>query len=321
MEKIDLLVIYPCVSTVIESDENIKCFSSMKAYFLNKSFNALNPDLNIVSLFWPNYYAKSKNKFRDLQVQCKQQNINIDDVQNILFSSVCMFTFFRHGLGQLVEKIPGKIIKCEDHEGKPLYSEKLWTIGNFQTRLVPWNFVNGGLHVAFDNFVPLQNWESKILKIHIDHNYLNRPNIFPKIKELILTIQEKIINHPDWNSLEIFYHDRQSSIDELGHFDFSHLSLRDFAKICGSCHIGIMSHQETLGMYPLEILSSGAILITDKNLLVSELRNEYPFREIDDINVDLLLDKTTLIYDSLKNRNYVKKYHFDNYASKILDLL
>jgi hypothetical protein len=321
MKKIDLLVIYPCHSTAIESVENIKCFHSMKAYFLNRSFNGLNQDLNIVPLFWPNYYTKSKNKFRDLQIQCEQQNINIDDVQNILFSSVCMFTFFKYGLGQLVEKIPGKIIKCEDHEGKPLYSEKLCTIGHFQKQLVPWNFVNGGLIVASDHFVPLQDWESKILKVHIDHNYLIQPNIFPKIKELLLTIQEKIVNHPDWNSLEIFYHDRQSSIDELGYFDFSHLSMPALAKIYGSCHIGIMSHRESLGMYPLEILSSGAILITDKNLLVAELRNEYPFKEIDDINLDLLLDKTMLMNDSLKNRNHIKKYHFDNYASKILDLL
>lgn len=323
MSKIDLLTVYPCRAQAIQSIDNIECFHSMKAYFLTRAFNALDHNYNIVQLFYPNYYQLGKNKiicdeFLDL---CKKQNIDINRVENILFGSVCMFTFFKFGIERLMNIIPGKIIRSEDCEGKAVANSRVVTISHYRKKLVDWNVINGGLIVASDVFVPKQDWGSKVLKIHVDHNYKNVPEIFSSIKNLLFKIQQKIKGHTQWNELIIYYHDRQCSIDDLGHFNFKTLPITELAELYGQCHISIMSHKESLGMYPLEVKSAGSVLISENGLLVPELQNEYGYLKLNSLDLDLLLDKDFLIKNSIEGRKQMIDYDIDRYAKKILDII
>lgn len=321
MKNIDLLAIYPCHPNSLISIDNINSFHSMKAFFLNRSFKKISPHLKISSLFYPNFYQKSKNKYEDFLNLCLDQNIDINQVRNVLFGSVCMLGYFKYGLRPLMDVIPGRLIKIEDHEGKPISNNRIYTIGHYQKTAVSWNVIDAGLTVASDIFVPKQDWNSKILKIHVDHNYLNQPEIFKEIKTLLQSIETKTKNHPDWDCVKIYYHDRECSISNLGHFDFRPLPMSKLSDIYGSCHIGIMSHKESLGMYPLEILSSGAVLINHPELLVSELQNAYPYLNINNIDIDLLLKKEFLQHQSQEGRKHILKYDLDQYASKILSVI
>ena len=322
MNKIDLLTIYPCTFNSITSIDSIDSFHAMKAYFLTRSFKNLDHNFNIVPLFFPEFYIKKhRNAYQKFLGLCGQQGININKVENVLFGSVCMMQFFKFGLGPLMSTIPGKVIRSEDHQGKPVSDSRIWTIGHYQKREVDWNVVNGGLIVASDVFTPKQDWDSKILRIHVDHNYKDQPEIFDEIKKTLFKIKEKITTHPDWDELEIYYHDRRCSIEELGHFDFKPLPMSQLSNLYGSCHISFMSHKESLGMYPIEMLSSGSVLIGHKELLVPELRNEYPFIDIFTLDIDYLLSKNNLITSSKIGRTHILKYDLDQYADKILDII
>lgn len=323
---IDLLVLYPCEKKVLYSMDEIASYNEMRSFFLHESIEKIkSKKTHIVHACLPGFWhKKSKEKFDKLANELSNQNIDISTVNNMIFCTIGGYKPFRGDSKQkLIDTVKGKTLKLDDYEVRLAGHNRLCTVGHFQKGYCdPNEFLLGGLTVASHIFLPKQNFDDRILKIHIDHNFQGRETVFKKIKEILYEIENRIKTHYFWKDLEIYYHSKKESIERLGHFDFSNISLSSLANLYGSCHIGFMSHRETLGQYPLELLSCGAIVIGDTaNHLPKEVSEQFSITDINDFSIDEIIDPEYVRKNITKNREKILKFDFDNYSRKILNFI
>ena len=326
MEKIDLLVLYPCEKTVLNSMDKISSYNEMRSFFLHESIEKIKSKKTHVvhaclSEFW---HKKSKEKFDKLTTELAHQEIDVATVNNMIFCTIGGYKSFRGDSKQkLIDTVKGKTLKLDDYEVRLAGHNRLCTVGHFQKGYCdPEEFLLGGLTVASHVFVPKQNFSDRILRIHVDHNFQDRETVFEKIKEILYEIESKIKNHCFWKDLEIYYHSQKESIERLGHFNFTNIPLSSLANLYGSCHVGFMSHRETLGQYPLELLSCGANVIGDPvNHLPKEVSQQFAITDINNFSIDEVIDPEYIERNIMINREKVLKFDFDNYSRKIFNFI
>lgn len=101
------------------------------------------------------------------------------------------------------------------------------------------------------------------LIIHIDHHYQGRSDCFSQIVKLINGLKHNQYFQTYWNNFEIYYHGLK--LEDITDFDFyirpPNIPYSELTAIYRKCHVGFISHRETLGMYPIEMAAAGAIPI------------------------------------------------------------
>lgn len=321
--KIDLLIVYCVDENTLKSLKCVTNYPEMKTYFfhhaLMRSQAIQNKKIALVHLpdFWG---SKSKNKFQEFKTLLTNQGIDISKVDNLLFALLGSLKVFRQdSLTELCNSITGKIYKFEDRDIRCSPYDKIQTIGHYQVAKEANNFLNAGFTIARDVFVPIQDFDSGVFKVHVDHDLEKRENIFTEIKTILRELKTRIMNHSHWRDLKVYYHDKICEIADIGHSNYGYLAVDELAQVYGACHLAFLSHKETLGQYPLEMLSCGVNVIARKTHLNHK---ELPVIDVDgSINYDMLLDNQLIKTSISKNRDSTSSFSFDNYAHKILEFI
>lgn len=330
-EKIDLLIVIPCDYDSLNSLDSVTNYPEMKCYFFLEALKSLNLDKNIRIISMPTAWTeKSKNKFFEFKYLLKLKNIDLTNVRHVLFAGLGALKQWRpskkrtvqNSLDLLEKNVNGNIFKWEDTNIRGYSNTKIYTIGHFtNSSSSTENYFEAGLCVA-KLFKPQQDWDSKTLKIHIDHDLPGRHNSFKIIKQIIATIQDRIDTHPYWEDLEIFYHDKPCKIEDIGHDKYGKIKITELSEIYGKTHISFMSHKETLGQYPLEMLSSGATVITSPKYFPFDHKKFFDIIDINkEVNYDNLLDKVWLQENSIKNLEKIKELTFEKFAEKVINFI
>lgn len=321
--KIDLLIVYCVDKKILNSLKYVTNYPEMKTYFFHKALMRSQTIQNkkIAFVYLPGFWnSKSKNKFQEFKTLIADQGIDISQVDNLLFALLGSLKVFRqNSLTELCNSITGKIYKFEDKDIRCSPYDKIQTIGHYQQAKQTNNFLNAGFTVARDVFVPIQDFDSIVFKVHVDHDLEKRENIFPEIKTILFELKNRIMNHAHWQDLEVYYHETICEIEDIGHSNYGHLTLDKLAKVYGACHLAFLSHTETLGQYPLEMLSCGVNVCARKTHL---MHNELPIIDVDGpIDYDMLLDNQLIQTSIGKNRESVSNFSFDNYVHKIIQFI
>lgn len=124
---------------------------------------------------------------------------------------------------------------------------------------------------------PDQEYEDTLV-LHIDHHYPGRTDCFEQIRQLILDLPNNAFYQANWKNLEIWYHSQQITLEQLETIDFyrrpPNIPFRQLAKIYRRTHMAFLSHRETLGMYPVELMASGAMVAClDREFLTEEMHS------------------------------------------------
>jgi len=117
----------------------------------------------------------------------------------------------------------------------------------------------------------------KKLILHIDHHYPGRWDWSDTIKKLIIGLEHNEFFKNNWNGYELYYHSKK--LDSINDFDYynppPNISFSELAKIYRQSHIGFVSHRETLGMYPIEMAATGAMLATTRKIAKPSMFDYY----------------------------------------------
>lgn len=315
--QIDLLVVY-CVSyKAVKNISEVKNYPQMKSHFFHKNFVPLiNENQSVKFMFLTDWWLKkSKHKFEEFSSLAQAQNIDLKNVKDILFALLGTTTVWKSdSLTKLLDTVQGKIYKFEDKDIRLFADERIKTIGHFETKKDAPNYYSAGFCVATDFFAPNQDWSSSTLKIHIDHNLDGRENIFPDIKNALYKIKKSIKKYREWDDIEVYYHDTLCEIEDIGHNDYNFIPLKNLSELYGSCNIAFLSHKETMGQYPLEMMSCGVPVIGKPNHVQW---SEPEIINIHNLDVDTFLKKENLKRLSIKNNHLISKYSFETFAQNV----
>lgn len=122
---------------------------------------------------------------------------------------------------------------------------------------------------------PEKQYENLIL--HIDHHYPGRGDWSEDIKKLIIDLEKNEFFNTHWNNYEVYYHtEKLNSIDDFDYYNPpSSIPFTELSKIYRQVHIGFVSHRETLGMYPIEMAATGAMLATIPKIVKPAMLNYF----------------------------------------------
>jgi hypothetical protein len=122
---------------------------------------------------------------------------------------------------------------------------------------------------------PEKQYENLIL--HIDHHYPGRWDWSENIKKLITDLEKNEFFKENWNNYEVYYHTKKlNSIDDFDYYNPPHsIPFSELSKIYRQAHIGFVSHRETLGMYPIEMAATGAMLATTRKIVKPSMFNYF----------------------------------------------
>ena len=295
-------------------------YDTMQSYFIHKY--AKDRSISVGTPF--KWMSKRSNvKYQDLCNYLKRSCIDIKSINDIILAGVNSTKWFSDDDLQTINNlIKGKLYKIDDSN---YFQDQYSFVFSHYTRdsRPSDRSIELSLAVASDLFVPQQNWIDNTLVVHIDHrwNKTERLNCFDEIKNVLHDLKKITYSHNKWTQLEIYYHtDKITDIERIGTYDPSQLSITKLSKIYGRCHLAFVSHAETLGQYPLEMLSSGATVISHKKMIPREIRKLYPFINLEKINLEKILNNLTEI-TSQENRKSILHFDYKNWVDKIFNHL
>lgn len=323
---IDLLIIYPCETYKIKSLDLVDSYDVMQSFFVEQNIKKYYKNKNIVTIglnIWRPKKEKSRFSFSFFQNCLQDQYLDIKDVKHILFTKLGPERQFKKNfIKDLLDTISGNIYKFEDTNKNVYNRDRFYTVGHFTKQGPTNNYIDCGLSVATDLFYPAKIKSNEEFVVHVDHNYPNIANYFEDIKQFLFLLENKISKNSQWKRLKIIYHDRETPINEIGHYDFESIKITDLASIYQHCHLGIISHRESLGQYPLEMLSCGtSVLSMNKADLLTPVKKQLPLLDYDTLNIDNLLDPIWLESKCRYNRNYMLKYDYSLFVKKFIDYI
>ena len=327
---IDLLVVLPCELEVINDLNLVTNYPEMKCHFVMNEILKLDYPKRIVFASAPTMWTnKSKHKYDEFVSVLREQKISISKVNHILFAGLKALNQFRPthkgkaqgSLEKLKRNVKGNIYKWEDKNFRRM-GDQVYTIGHYtNTKWNTKNYFSAGLTIA-DIFKPRHDWENTAFRVHIDHTLPDRWNTFDEIKEILYKLESKIEKHSFWNSLHVFYHDKITPIEEIGHNDYGKISINELADIYGQTHVAFVSHRETLGQYPLELLASGATVVSSWRNIPYDHKELYKLEILEEgLNLDKLLDIEYLKLNCQENSKIIEKFGFDKFTKNMLDFI
>lgn len=319
---IDLLVVYPLPIETIKNINNCNDYGSMQAHFMHSEFLKSSANIKYIGTSYEWITGKSVHKDNDLKILCDQSGFSIYDVNHLLLTGVKSTKPFRgDSLSRLKKMIKGNIYQMADNNDT---SHGLaYTIAHYdKCGGIRERSPIAGLAVASDIFIPRQSFLDKIFRIHIDHRLLGRHDAFEAIRLKIKKLKDEFVANDRWSDIEIYYHsDNITNIDVIGTYDPKPIPLTKLSHIYSTSHIGIVSHRETMGQYPLELLSSGAtILVGDDSYLPKGVRNQVNFHLLETFD---FLDYMKNVNESYLeiNRKSVDNLSYSNFVKNVLKII
>lgn len=313
----NLTIVYPMLLDSITDLRNCVDYPTMQAHYIYRYANK-----KTISVGTPyNWlYKSSSNKFKDLFDILNDHGINLNNVENLLITGVNSLKYFtKVELKRLQDSIKGNLYQIDDSNfNQNLYS---FTFSHYTKQShASDRSMEISLAVASDLFQPRQNFSDKEFVVHVDHRWTKteRLECFREIRDKLFLLQELVDQSTRWNRLKIIYHTEEiNDIQRIGTYDPHPVSIIDLANIYGSCHLALLSHAETLGQYPLEMLSSGASILMHRKMIPKETRGLYPFDTYDRFNYkDYLNIVDEKIID--KNRQSILKYDYSLWVEKMI---
>lgn len=301
----------------IDNLQNCIDYPTMQAHYIHRYANKRS-----ISAGTPyNWLHKnSSNKFKELFDLLNDQGINLNDVKNLLITGVNSLKYFSTvELKRMKESIKGNLYQIDDSNfNQNLYS---FTFSHYtkQSRASD-RSIEISLAVATDLFRPSQNFDSGEFVVHVDHRWTKteRLECFKEVKDALFLLQDLINQSTKWNRLKIIYHTEEiQDIHRIGTYDPPPVSIFKLADIYSSCHLSFLSHAETLGQYPLEMLSSGSTILMHKKMIPKQTRGLYPFNTYDKFDYESYLntvDKNTIDL----NRQSILKYDYSLWVEKMI---
>lgn len=249
------------------------------------------------------------------------QGKSVSDYENLLVCGVnSMKRFSAAAIARLRSQIKKSIFQIDDsnfNEGRDFV-----TLAHYIKKSHPSDHsINLGLAVDTDTFVLGKKNLSGEFFIHVDHRWTktHRLDGFDVIKSVIANIRSVIKNSDRWHDIRVIYHtDEITDIARIGTYDPGNTSIDQLASIYSKTHLAFVSHAETLGQYPLEMLSSGASVAMHRKFIPKETRNLYQFCDIAQFEPKTFLRELNAdIF--VANRAQAQKFSYDGWVDKMLD--
>lgn len=261
----------------------------------------------------------------DIDIRLSQifldQGKSISDYENLLVCGVnSMKRFTAAAIARLRSKIKKSIFQIDDsnfNEGRDFV-----TLAHYIKKSHSCDHsIDLGLAVDTDTFALGKKNLSGEFFIHVDHRWTKTPRLhgFDVIKSTIANIKSVIKDSERWQDIKVIYHtDEITDIAKIGTYDPKNTSIDELASIYSKTHLAFVSHAETLGQYPLEMLSSGASVIMHRKFIPKETRNLYQFCDITQFEPRTFLRELNPdIF--VANRAQAQKFSYDGWVDKMLD--
>lgn len=260
---------------------------------------------------------------KDLQLSeiFSNQGKVISDYNHLLVCGInSMKRFTATSIARLNSKINGSLFQIDDsnfNEGRNFV-----TLAHYIKKSHPSNHsIDLGLAVDTDTFVLGEKNLSGEFCVHVDHRWIKTSRLdgFLEIRKAISNLRSIVENSKRWNSLKIIYHtDVIKDLDKLGTYDPENVDMETLAEIYASTHLAFVSHAETLGQYPLEMLSAGASVVMHRKFIPKETRNLYKFYDINDFDPGGFLEEVNL-NTFVDNRLEAQRFAYDIWVDKMLN--
>ena len=315
-----IVIIYPMPLDQINDLKNCKDYNTMQAYHIHRYAKDRSKSVG-TPIQW--MFKRSDSKYHDLLGYLKKEGLQIENINDLVLTGVNATKWFSdNDLEQITKKIKGNLYKIDDSN----YFQDQWsfTFAHFIRNKRPSDkSFNLSLAVGTDLFVPLQDLSMKEFIVHVDHRWTqtDRLDSFLEIKSTIKKIIEYNQKFKRWQNIKIIYHtDEIKDLDQLGQYNPKSVSITELAKIYGSAHLSFVSHAETLGQYPLEMLSCGVTIISHRKMIPKEIRNLYPFINIEKFDIEKFFD-TYSEKVVIENRKSVIKFDYENWVNRMFNIL
>lgn len=317
------LLIYPVENYSISSIRNVNSYDSMQAFFIERNVKS-NVNIDTVCLpLWRPKRQKHKISWQIFKKALTNKGLDLRNYKNIVFTKLGPERQFdKDIIHNILKNITGNIYKFEDTNIRLYDIERFFTLGHFIT--YPKNihrYKNLGLSVSTDIFRPRQNFD-KNFYVHVDHNYPKVANYFLDIKNFLYRLESEITKHTHWQRLKIIYHTKESSIKDLGHYDTTDIDINFLANLYGRSYLGLISHRESMGQYPIEMLSCGANIISfNEEDLPKQVKDQLTIINYNDLDYKKLLDLELLKQNIKDNRKNSIKFDYSNFTNRLIEIL
>jgi len=317
---IDILVVYPCNHNVLHNIDLVTNYDDMKAHFIYQSLSNIK-HINIQAVCIPELFTYKDFKDPNLEFifkkVCADAGIHLGIVNHVLFAKL-KFKAIEYSMRSILEIVHGKLWKLEDKNIKLSNNLRIQTLGHYTESGSTKNYYELGQVVANHLFTSKQK-EEQTLRVHVDHNLLDRKHCIKEIQEILYTIKNNIKTHQHWNKLKVTYHTQETEIADIGHFDYEFIPIENLAEIYSRTHLAFASHNETLGMYHLEMLASGAsVFVLNSRMIKEPLLRGLPILK----NFNLNMIDRDFIYNRIShNTHSVENISFNNYANKLIRII
>jgi len=311
------VIVYPMPLTDISNLKNCIDYPTMQAHYIykytNKKITAVGTPYNWLQL-------RSADKHKDLFDIFNEHKVNLNTVKNLIITGVNAAKYFTSTeLTRIKKSIKGDIYQIDDSNFNQ--SPFCQTFSHYTKKShANDRSIELSLAVASDLFLPHQDFESRELVVHVDHRWTktSRLECFDEVKECLRLLKNLVERSSRWKGLKIIYHtETVEDIDIIGTYDPKPMPITELAELYGSCHLAFLSHAETLGQYPLEMLSAGASILMHRKMIPKETRGLYPFKTYDNIDYENFLN--TVNENTIRdNRQSVIKYDYSLWVEKML---
>jgi hypothetical protein len=311
------VIVYPMPLSDITDITKCTDYETMQAYNIHKHAHK-----NTISIGAPYSWLQKgiASKFDALSRILVEHGININDVGDLVITGINSVKYVSAmDIQKITKSIKGKMYQIDDSNFNQ--NPYTFTFTHYTKKShADDRSIEIGLAVATDLFKPEQKFDNNEFVVHVDHRWTKTHRIdgFADIKNQLQLISSLIKKNLKWKTLKIIYHTEiVNDIDKIGTYDPKPVPITDLAKIYGNCHLSFLSHAETLGQYPLEMLSSGATILMHKKMIPKETRNCYPYYTFDKFDHENYLN--TMTQSTIeKNRQSVLKFDYSYWVENML---
>lgn len=307
---------------VEDTDDLSKCrdYPTMQSYQISKHTKS-HPKVTLVGTPYGWLSLNELDKAQKLIDVCREQSVNLSDHKNLLLCGVnTLKRFDKKSIDQMRSVVKGNLYQIDDsnfNEGKDFV-----TLAHYIKKSKPSEYsIDLGLAVADDVFEPGPKNLSGTFVVHVDHRWTKTQRLdgFDEVRTLLKNIKEYVSSDERWNDLRVIYHTEEiSDIDSIGTYDPKDTDILSLAKIYSGCHLALVSHAETLGQYPLEMLCSGTSVVMNRKFIPKETRQSYHFYEFETFDFRKFmrdLNEET----AQPNRASVSNFGYEIWVEKMLD--
>lgn len=299
---------------------NCRDYPTMQSYQISKHTKN-NPKITLVGTPYGWLSLNELDKAEKLIEICREQSMDLSDHKNLLLCGVnTLKRFDKKSISRLRSVVKGNLYQIDDSNFNE--DKDFVTFAHYIKKSKPSDHsIELGLAVADDVFGLGSKNLSGTFVVHVDHRWTKTQRLdgFNEVRSLLKNIKEHISSEHRWSNLRIIYHtEEEKDINAIGTYDPKDTDIRSLAKIYSECHLALVSHAETLGQYPLEMLCSGTSVVMNRKFIPKETRQSYHFYEFETFDFRKFMGDVNEGTAQL-NRASVSNFGYEIWVEKMLD--